>query len=215
MERAVGVLALQGAFAPHLAAFARLGVAAREVRSPAELAGLSHLVIPGGESTTQRHLLDLFGLVEPLVAAWRAGALALFGTCAGAILLGREDGERPARLGLLDAAVARNAWGPQRDSFAAGVELAGDPRPLRAAFIRAPRFTTVGPRARVLGTLAGEPVLVAGPGLLAATFHAELTGDDRLHARFLATRPAERSGFEVDREPDPLGRPHARPRRYG
>jgi 5'-phosphate synthase pdxT subunit len=202
MKRAVGVLALQGAFATHVEAFARLGVAAREVRSPAELVGLSHLVIPGGESTTLRHLLDLFGLAEPLVAAWRAGALALFGTCAGAILLARGEG-RPARLGLLDAVVARNAWGSQRDSFEAGVELAAEATPLRALFIRAPRFTAVGPRARVLGTRAGEPVLVAGPGLLAATFHAELTGDDRLHARFLAAAP-ERSGLEVDREPDPL-----------
>jgi 5'-phosphate synthase pdxT subunit len=200
---AVGVLALQGAYAPHVAAFARLGVRAREVRAPEHLAGLTHLVLPGAESTTVRHLVDLFGLAAPLVAAWRAGSLALFGTCAGAILLGRAGaGESvPERFALLDAVVERNAYGRQRDSFRGCVALAGEPD-LEGFFIRAPRVTAVGPGARVLGRLDGEPVLVAGPGILAATFHAELCGDDRLHARFLALAPRSSRRGEVDREPD-------------
>ena len=112
-----GVLALQGSCEPHCAALARLGVAAREVRGPQDLEGLSHLVLPGGESTTLHHLLRLFGLLDPLVARHRAGTLALFGTCAGAILLSRGCGGKPPTLGLLDVEVRRNAYGRQKDSF--------------------------------------------------------------------------------------------------
>lgn len=183
--RCVGVLALQGASGPHLAMLARLGVGAREVRSPAELAGLTHLVLPGGESTTLHHLLTLFDLWEPLRARHRAGGLALFGTCAGAILLSRDCGGAPPTLGLLDAATERNAYGSQVDSFARPLELEGPPFP--AVFIRAPRFVAPGPRARVLAHLAGEPVALEGPRLLATTFHPELGDDPRFHRRFLGS----------------------------
>lgn len=184
----VGVLALQGASAPHLAAFARLGVEARAVRAPAGLEALTHLVLPGGESTTLHHLLTLFGLWEPLRARHRAGTLALFGTCAGAILLSRDCGGRPPTLGLLDAATERNAYGRQRDSRVHALELGGETVP--AVFIRAPRFRALGPGVRVLACLADEPVALAGPGLLATTFHPELGDDPRWHARFLALEPA-------------------------
>ncbi|MEM7310932.1 MAG: pyridoxal 5'-phosphate synthase glutaminase subunit PdxT [Planctomycetota bacterium] len=180
----VGVLALQGAFAPHLAAFARLGVQAREVRRGEDLEGLSHLVLPGGESTTIRHLLDLFGLTEELVARTRAGQLALFGVCAGAILLGADADDRPRRLGLLDAHLERNGFGRQAESFTE--ELHVDGAPMRGVFIRAPRIASVGADVRVLARRGDEPVLVESGGCLAATFHPELSGSDRLHARFLA-----------------------------
>jgi len=184
----VGVLALQGAFAPHLAAFARLGVPAREVRSPAGLESLTHLVLPGGESTTIRRLLDLFGLTEALVARHRAGSLALFGTCAGAILLAQGADGPPPTLALLATRVQRNAYGRQRDSFTA--ELAGAPElgpaPLTGTFIRAPRFLDPAPELRVLARLDAQPVALAAPGLLATTFHPELTHDTRWHALFLA-----------------------------
>ncbi len=183
----VGVLALQGASEAHLETFARMGVPAREVRRKEDLEGLTHLVIPGGESTTIRHLLDLFGLTETIVRRHREGNLALFGVCAGAILLGRDDGERPKRLSLLDARLARNAYGRQLDSFTRDVEIDG--RPFHGVFIRAPKFSEVGPGARVLARDSGDPVLVEGPGLLAATFHPELSGDARVHERFLAIRP--------------------------
>ena len=196
---AVGVLALQGGVGPHLGAFAALGVAAHEVRRPSELDGLTHLVLPGGESTTLHHLLELFALTDEIVRRHRSGELALFGTCAGAILLGRGDGERPPRMGLLDAVLERNAYGRQVDSFAERIpfEVFGGEE-LPCVFIRAPRFRRVGPGARVLARRRGEPILVAGPGLLAATFHPELGGDPRIHRYFLrpelwADHPAWRS----------------------
>jgi len=181
-----GVLALQGSFEPHARALARLGHEPVLVRAPADLVGLSHLILPGGESTTLQHLLELFGLWDPILDRARAGDLALFGTCAGAILLGKEDGSPPQRFGLLDAGLERNAYGRQVDSFRASIEIEGlEGGPMQAIFIRAPRFASVGESARVLSRLEGEAVLVEQPGLLAATFHPELSEDDRLHARFL------------------------------
>jgi len=183
--RTAGVLALQGDFAPHAEALCRVGAEPHLVRTPEDLAGLTHLVLPGGESTTLARLLVLFGLEEELVRRSRAGELVLFGTCAGAILL--------ARLGLLDVDVERNAYGAQLDSFARPVVLM-EPCDceLAAVFIRAPRITRVGPGVRALGTLDGDPVLVEGPGVLAATFHPELTTDPFLHERFLALAPSAR-----------------------
>ena len=206
-----GVLALQGSSEPHLRRLADLGrsegplhgIVPVEVRQKRQLEGLTHLVLPGGESTTIRHLLDLFGLTPELVARSRGGELCLYGTCAGAILLGRDDGTRPARLGLLDAQLARNGFGRQIDSFSRDVELklAGDAaadapagaEPFHCVFIRAPRFVAVGPGVEVLGALDGEPILVEAPGLLAGTFHPELTRDLRVHRHFLAMAPAARS----------------------
>ena len=182
----VGVLALQGSFEPHARALTRLGFEPLLVRAPGELESLTHLILPGGESTTLQHLLELFGLFEPIRERAQRGELALFGTCAGAILLAQEDGSRPPRLGLLDATLERNAYGRQVDSFEAAIEVEGlEGEALKAIFIRAPRFKNIGTRARVLACFCGEPVLVEQPGLLAATFHPELSDDDRLHARFL------------------------------
>ncbi len=183
--RGVGVLALQGGFEPHLAALRALGCAPRAVRAPADLEGLTHLVLPGGESTTLARLLALFGLDAALVERSRAGRLALFGTCAGAILLGRDEGQRPPRLGLLDVAVARNAHGPQRDSRVEPLVLEAFARRFPCVFIRAPRFERPGPALRVLARRGAEPILVESPGLLAASFHPELSGDPFLHRYFL------------------------------
>jgi len=191
-----GVLALQGSSEPHLQRLAELRQSPVEVRQPRQLRGLTHLILPGGESTTIRHLLDLFGLTDELVARQRGGELCLFGTCAGAILLGRDDGTRPARLNLLDAQLTRNAFGRQVDSFTRDVTLDLDDartRPFHAVFIRAPRFAAIGPGVTVVGTLDGEPILVAAEGLLAGTFHPELTADLRVHRHFLGMHPAARS----------------------
>jgi 5'-phosphate synthase pdxT subunit len=182
----VGVLALQGAFAPHLAAFARLGVAAREVRSPAELESVTHLVLPGGESTTIRRLLDLFALAEPIVTRYRAGSLALFGTCAGAILLSEGCDGPPATLGLLAVRVERNAYGRQRESCERELELHPElGSRATGVFIRAPRFRSPAPELRVLARAGSEPVALEGPRLLATTFHPELSADLGCHRRFL------------------------------
>ncbi len=183
----VGVLALQGSFEPHARVLRRLGFEPLLVRGAEDLRDLTHLILPGGESTTLHHLLELFGIGDAIRARHAAGELSLFGTCAGAILLGRDDGSRPPRLGLLDATLERNAYGRQVDSFEDEIAIDGlDGGPLRAIFIRAPRFAKLGERARVLARRGREPVLVEQDGLLAATFHPELSGDDRLHARFLS-----------------------------
>lgn len=196
-EGRAGVLALQGASEPHRVVFARLGVDAREVRSPADLVDLTHLVLPGGESTTLHRLLTLFGLWDSILERHRSGALALFGSCAGAILLARHRDPRPPTFGLLDADLERNAYGRQVDSFVREVVLtppeSARPSSFPAVFIRAPRIVSVGPKVRVLARDADDPVAIEAPGLLATTFHPELSGDPWFHARFLAGR-AERVG---------------------
>lgn len=181
---AVGVLALQGDFAAHAKILRGLGAEVREVRRPAQLDGLSGLVIPGGESTTLLKLLDH----EPawwdrLPAFHRAGG-ALFGTCAGLILLARDVEPAQRSLALLDVTAARNAYGRQVDSF----EIQGawqDGRLLEMVFIRAPKIARVGDGVEVLAEHGGEPVLVGAGNVLAATFHPELTDDTSTHARFL------------------------------
>lgn len=197
----VGVLALQGDFAAHLRSLRRIGMVGLEVRLVEQLERLDALVVPGGESTT---LLKLMA-DEPWFDALRrfhAQGGALFGTCAGAILLSRRvtSPEQPS-VGLLDAAIERNAYGRQVDSFEAGVEVPalGSPE-LDVAFIRAPRFVEVGRDVDVLATFAGEPVLVAQGRILAATFHSELNGDDRLHRYFVEKLGARRANAEGGRE---------------
>ena len=171
----IGVLALQGAFREHVQVLERLGAEVVEVRLPKELEGLDGLVIPGGESTTIMRLARLYGLDEAI----RAYQGAIFGTCAGMIVLDRDH------LGLADLEVDRNAYGRQVRSFEADVELSGDERPLHGVFIRAPRIRDLGGDLEVLGELDGEPVLVRQGRLLLASFHPELTDDPRVHQLFL------------------------------
>jgi len=183
----VGVLALQGDFREHIAALEAEGARARPVRLPADLAGLDALVIPGGESTTMRRLIGAYDLQAPLEAFAREGR-AVYGTCAGCILLAREvSGGEPPALGLIDIAVSRNAYGRQVDSFE--TELAAPAlgaEPLPAIFIRAPRIERVGPDVEVLARLEDGTVVAARQGnLLVSTFHPELTGDRRFHRYFL------------------------------
>ncbi len=188
----IGVLALQGDFAAHAAALARLGARARLVRAPADLEGLEGLVIPGGESSAMLRLMERNGLCPALRAF--AAARPTFGTCAGAILLAREVlGPAQPSLGLLDLVVERNAYGRQLESFVAAVEAPALGGPVEGVFIRAPRIRRAGPGVAVLGRRAGEPVLVEQGHLLAATFHPELTGDARVHRRFLARVAGERN----------------------
>ena len=181
----VGVLALQGGFARHVEALVRAGGEPVEVRRPAALDGLDALVLPGGESTTLLNLMR----DEPWFDALRtfhARGGAMFGTCAGAILLSRSVlGPPQPSTGLLDAVVERNAWGRQIDSFETDLDVVGLDRPVPAMFIRAPRFRALGADVVALASHRGEPVLVRQGRILAATFHPELTGDDRLHRLFL------------------------------
>jgi 5'-phosphate synthase pdxT subunit len=180
----IGVLALQGAFEAHAKTLESLGVSARLVRTPAELAGLDGLIIPGGESTTFLKFLERDGFLGALESF--VEATPTFGTCAGAILLAK-DVENPTQksLAVLDITVERNAYGRQIDSaiLTAPTRLEGGP--LEMVFIRAPRITRTGPQVETLATRDGFPVLVRQNHLLAATFHPELSSDTRVHQLFL------------------------------
>jgi pyridoxal 5'-phosphate synthase pdxT subunit len=171
----IGVLAVQGNFREHIAMLRRLGAEALEVRKPEELDGLDGLVIPGGESTTFTRLMRLYGLDE----AVRSFPGAVFGTCAGMIVLDRDH------LGLVDLVVRRNAYGRQVASFEADLRLADGEEPLRGVFIRAPRVADAGADVEVLAELDGEPVLLRDGRFLVASFHPELTADSRVHQLFL------------------------------
>jgi 5'-phosphate synthase pdxT subunit len=196
----VGVLALQGASARHTAMLARLGALPVEVRSPADLADIDALVLPGGESTTISMLLESSGLFAP-VAKRLAGGMPALGTCAGMILLGTDilDGRADQRsFGAIDIAVRRNAFGRQVDSFEADLDVAGltaragdhpapgaGGGPMHAVFIRAPVVESVGEGVEVLATVVGRPVLCRQGPVLVAAFHPELGDDPRLHELFL------------------------------
>jgi 5'-phosphate synthase pdxT subunit len=186
MRGVVGVLALQGDFREHKEALRRLGVEAKEVRKPEHLLGLKALIVPGGESTTIGKLAREYGLEEAVRQQVEEGSLALFGTCAGAIWMAKEIlgyPEQP-RLGVLDVAVERNAFGRQVESFQEKVQVKGL-GPFPGVFIRAPVFRRLGEGVEVLAELGGLPVLVRQGRLLASSFHPELTQDSRLHRYFL------------------------------
>ena len=180
----IGVLAVQGNFREHASVLRRLGADVVEVRKPEQLDGLDGLVIPGGESTAIARLIRLYGLEEAI----RRFTAPVFGTCAGMILLDRNH------LGLVDLEVERNAYGRQVASFEADLELDGDTEPLRGVFIRAPRVRGVGAGVEVLAELDGEPVLLRDGRFLVASFHPELTGDPRVHERFLDLVSKEEAG---------------------
>jgi 5'-phosphate synthase pdxT subunit len=197
----IGVLALQGAFAAHIAALARVGVKACEVRHTGELDGLDGLIIPGGESTTLLNLMQDEPWFDRLREFHREGG-ALFGTCAGAILLSREvRGPEQPGLGLLDAVIERNAYGRQRESFEERLALPIAVGSMEAVFIRAPRFRSLGPGVEVLARFGDDAVLVRQGRVLAAAFHPELAADDRLHRYFVEMAAGERrftrTGSEV------------------
>jgi 5'-phosphate synthase pdxT subunit len=208
----IGVLAVQGAFREHLATLAAIGVEGVAVRLPADLDGVDGLILPGGESTTMRQLIERWGLREPILAMARSGA-PIFGTCAGMIILSTQivGGEEPV-LPLLHVVVERNAFGRQLDSFETqlAVPVLGD-TPVHAIFIRAPIIEEIGPEVDVLARLDdGRIVAVRERNVIATAFHPELTGETRFH-RLLATMaaehadPAEGSG----RRPHPTRRARA------
>lgn len=187
----VGILALQGDFREHGAVLRQIGATPIEVRLPKHLAQVDRLIIPGGESTAIGRLLGRYQLLEPLRERAQAGTLAIWGTCAGAILLAREvlDQKQGGQAGLhlMDLVIRRNAYGSQLDSFEQPLPIAvlGEP-PLPGVFIRAPQIERVSPGVQVLGRLPQGGIVAAQQGrLLATTFHPELTPDDRLHRYFL------------------------------
>jgi 5'-phosphate synthase pdxT subunit len=184
---AIGVLALQGDFAEHAAVLGRLKVNAVEVRLPAQLGRLDGLIIPGGESTTIARLLSEWRLLQPIRDRARDG-MAIWGTCAGAILLAEHAGDLDREgLRLMDITVERNAFGRQVDSFEVDLDVPqfGSP-PFHGVFIRAPRIVAAGPKATILARLTDGTIVAAQQdNLLATSFHPELTGDARFHEYFL------------------------------
>ena len=188
----IGVLALQGAFREHLRTLAAIGVEGVPVRLPRDLDDVAGLILPGGESTTMRQLIERWGLRQPILDLAASGA-PLFGTCAGMILLAREitGGESPI-LPLLDVTVERNAFGRQLDSFEAdlAVPVLGD-QPVHGVFIRAPVIERTGPDVDVLARLDdGRIVAVRERNVIATSFHPELAGETRFH-RLVAAMASE------------------------
>jgi 5'-phosphate synthase pdxT subunit len=213
----IGILCVQGDYEAHGRVLERLGVAWRDVRRAADLQDLDGLVLPGGESTTMWHFLRQDGLETALRAFARRGG-ALYGTCAGAILMAREVANPPsAGLGLIDMTVERNAYGRQTQSEVRLATLAPDGQTggreragravtaaagqIEAVLIRAPRIVRVGPRVRVIARLDGDPVWVEAGRAMATTFHPELGTELRPHERFIALAAAPPAP-QVDRNCD-------------
>ena len=183
----IGVLALQGDFVEHIAILQKLGIESCEVRLPDHLQDIEGLIIPGGESTTLSRLLSIYHLREPIAQMAHDGK-ALWGTCAGMIMMAHEITEEdPIPLQLMDIGVQRNAFGRQINSFEQDLEIASfDSSPFHAIFIRAPVIIRVGQEVEVLAKLPdGRPVAVQQGKLLATSFHPELTNDPRFHSYFL------------------------------
>ena len=194
-RRGVAVLALQGGFEAHRRALSEIGVESFEAKRPRDLDEGDGLILPGGESTTLWKFFEMEPW-EEAIAAFAASGRPILGTCAGAIVLAREvTNPRQKGMGLIDIGIERNAYGRQVDSFIGEVDAPalGPATPMPAVFIRAPRIRCVAAFVEVLGTHAGEPVLVRQNAVVAATFHPELTPDRRLHRLVFARQPARRS----------------------
>lgn len=185
----IGVLALQGDFREHCNALRRLSVSPIEVRLPVDLDGLDGLIIPGGESTTISKLMREYGLAEPVRGFTNSGN-AVWGTCAGAIVIARNATDLAGLdpLGLIDIDVRRNAFGRQVDSFHEDLSVAAipGPDPFPGVFIRAPAIDRTGSEVEVLTTASSAGAVAVRQGqVIATTFHPELTVDTRFHALFV------------------------------
>ncbi|HET7151677.1 MAG TPA: pyridoxal 5'-phosphate synthase glutaminase subunit PdxT [Candidatus Acidoferrum sp.] len=187
----IGILAVQGDFEAHEAMLEQLGAETAEVRTAADLEGCAGLILPGGESTTQLKFLQEEGLADKIVEFAKHGG-AIFGTCAGAILLA-NDVEHPKQesLNLMDMTVVRNAYGRQIASDVVSGPTALKKEPLEMVFIRGPIIERAGPSVKVLAEYAGKPALVQRDNILAATFHPELTDDTTVHEYFLSLAKAK------------------------
>ena len=199
-NKSIGVLALQGDFEEHIDALIKLDVETVEVRRPEELLDLDGLIIPGGESTTIRKLMNLFEFDDPIVDFVQDGR-SLWGTCAGMIVIARELADPyPTTLNLIDIKVSRNWFGRQADSFEDDFEFKGiTGGPFRSVFIRAPIVLSVGPKVEVIASIeGGHPVAVRSGNILATAFHPELTDDLRIHKYFVDLTPNKHKRNRMD-----------------
>ncbi|MDI6799808.1 MAG: pyridoxal 5'-phosphate synthase glutaminase subunit PdxT [Actinomycetota bacterium] len=184
--KGIGVLSLQGAVREHLRMIERAGAHGVIIKKPHELSNIDGLIIPGGESTTISKLMAKYGLIKP-IKDLAQGGLPIFGTCAGMILMAKGlIGPAEESLSIMDIEVRRNAFGRQKESFEAEIEVAGlEGGPFNAVFIRAPWIERVGEGVEVLAELDSHIVMAKEKSLLAAAFHPELTEDMRIHELFL------------------------------
>jgi pyridoxal 5'-phosphate synthase pdxT subunit len=190
----IGILAVQGDFAAHAEMLAGMGAETIEVRTREDLEGCDGLILPGGESTTQLQFLQEEGLYEA-IQKFAAEDKAIFGTCAGAILLATEvKNPKQESLGLLDMTVLRNGYGRQVHSDVVSGSSSLKEAPLEMVFIRGPIIERVGAGVEVLAEYAGKPALVQKGRLLASAFHPELTNDTTVHERFLKMAARKSNG---------------------
>ena len=181
-QSTIGVLGLQGAYAKHIAMLKKMNINSILVKYPEELDNCDGLIFPGGESTTMSKLIDEMNIREMINKFDRP----IFGTCAGAILLSQDSGDRRVpTFNKVPVKTHRNAWGRQLESFTAEIELSFSSKPFNAVFIRAPKIIAPGDGIKVLGTLKSEVVLLQYRNILVSTFHPELTDDTRIHEYFI------------------------------
>jgi len=181
----IGVLALQGSIQDHIKILKKCKVEAVKVKSPEELHDIDGLIIPGGESTTISKLMKLYGLDTAIKKRYSEG-MAIYGTCAGAILLAKEIvNEKMPKLSLMDISVKRNEYGRQIDSFETDLSIHGFDKPFRGVFIRAPVINSYFNGSKILSEFGNNPVMIQQGNLLVTTFHPELTDDKRVHEYFL------------------------------
>ncbi|WP_428910498.1 pyridoxal 5'-phosphate synthase glutaminase subunit PdxT [Niallia sp. Krafla_26] len=181
----VGVLGLQGAVSEHVRSIEACGAKAVVVKKVEQLEDIDGLILPGGESTTMRRLIDRYGFMEPL-KSFAASGKPLFGTCAGLILLAKEVvGYENPHLGLMDVTVERNSFGRQVDSFEADLTIKGLDKPFVGVFIRAPHVVKVGEGVEVLAEHDGRIVAAREGQFLGCSFHPELTDDHRFTELFI------------------------------
>ncbi|TYS26614.1 pyridoxal 5'-phosphate synthase glutaminase subunit PdxT [Bacillus pumilus] len=181
----IGVLGLQGAVREHIQSIEACGAEGKVIKRAEELASVDGLIIPGGESTTMRRLMDTYGFIEP-IKAFAAEGKPIFGTCAGLIMLAMHIEDREdAHLGLLNVSVARNSFGRQVDSFEADLEVKGLDAPYTGVFIRAPHIIRADESVEILADYDGRIVMAKENNILGCSFHPELTDDHRLTQLFV------------------------------
>lgn len=181
----IGILGLQGAVEEHVKQVESLGVEAVVIKHPEQLESIDGLILPGGESTTMRKLINQYGFLEPL-KEFSALKKPIFGTCAGMVLVAKElSGAEESHLQIMDVAVRRNGFGRQRDSFEAELDIIGIDTPYTAMFIRAPYIESAGEDVEILAKYDGKIVAAKEEHILASAFHPELTDDTRFLQIFI------------------------------
>ncbi|MDQ0819108.1 5'-phosphate synthase pdxT subunit [Bacillus pumilus] len=181
----IGVLGLQGAVREHIQSIEACDAEGKIIKRAEELASVDGLIIPGGESTTMRRLMETYQFIEP-IKAFAAEGKPIFGTCAGLIMLAKHIEDREdAHLGLLNVSVARNSFGRQVDSFEADLEVKGLDAPFTGVFIRAPHIISADVSVEIMAEYDGRIVMAKENNILGCSFHPELTDDHRLTQLFV------------------------------